>query len=292
VTSVLFTSDGALRAPWRLGLFLAALAATGVTFSLLQPALSIATSWLQVDSRILTFSELLALLGATWIMLRWIDRRTWSTVAMGRRAAAPRTLGFGAGAGSLAILVPCVVLLGIGWLVIVPGESGSVLATAAGLTVGLLVASLTEELLVRGYMFAVLRKAVGDIPTLVVSSTIFGALHLWNPGAGIFSIAMVTLAGFFLGGVLLVTESLYAAWMAHAAWNWVLAVLLHAPLSGISMASPGYRTVARGPDWATGGDWGPEGSVLAAISLAIATIYLVRRLVGRQEMTEWKTASQ
>jgi uncharacterized protein len=292
VKSLIFTEDGALRVPWRLGLFVAALVFTGSLFSLLDPVIRRATSWMAADPRIVTIGELMAMLSATWLVLRWIERRGWDHVAMGRDAWRPRALAFGGVLGGLAILVPCLALLALGWLAIVPAASNPWFSAAAALTLALLVAALTEELLVRGYLFASLREGVGDLPALAITSAIFGALHSWNPGASVQSIAMVTLAGFFLGAVLLVTGSLYAAWLAHASWNWVLAVLLQAPVSGIETAVARYRTVDRGPEWATGGAWGPEGGLFAALSMGAATVYLVGRLTRRQERTEWTTASR
>ena len=63
------------------------------------------------------------------------------------------------------------------------------------------------------------------------------------------------------------TKSLYAAWMAHFAWNWTMAVVFHTAVSGYPMEAPGYRYVDAGPDWATGGDWGPEGGIPAALGM-------------------------
>jgi hypothetical protein len=83
---------------------------------------------------------------------------------------------------------------------------------------------------------------------------------------------------FFLGGVLVATRSLYAAWMAHFAWNWTMAVLFHTAVSGLPLESPGYRYVDAGPDWATGGPWGPEGGLPAALGMGAGMAYLfVRR---------------
>ena len=54
-----------------------------------------------------------------------------------------------------------------------------------------------------------------------------------------------------LAVVLIVTKSLYAAWIAHFAWNWVMAVPLHVNVSGLSLGNPDYQVVDAGPDWAT-----------------------------------------
>ena len=83
-------------------------------------------------------------------------------------------------------------------------------------------------------------------------------------------------------------RSLYAAWAAHLAWNAVLVVFLHATVSGIVMASPDYQLVENGPDWATGGAWGPEGGVVAAAGLALATWYVIWRQARRRSEGEMR----
>jgi hypothetical protein len=88
---------------------------------------------------------------------------------------------------------------------------------------------------------------------------------------------IVGLAGIFLGLVREATRSLYAAWAAHLSWNAVLVVFLHAPVSGLVMAAPDYRVTDTGPDWATGGAWGPEGGVFAALGLVAAIWYVFQR---------------
>jgi hypothetical protein len=52
--------------------------------------------------------------------------------------------------------------------------------------------------------------------------------------------------------------------------------LLHAAVSGLPFATPDYRVVDAGPDWLTGGAWGPEGGIGAAGGMLLALIYLRR----------------
>ena len=113
---------------------------------------------------------------------------------------------------------------------------------------------------------------------LVLTSVVFGVLHAQNPEATVPSLVVVTLAGIFLGTIVLATGSLWAAFTAHLAWNWTLGALLHAPISGLStFAMPDYRVVDAGPDWVTGGAWGPEGGVGAAAGMLVATTLLIVR---------------
>jgi hypothetical protein len=74
--------------------------------------------------------------------------------------------------------------------------------------------------------------------------------------------------------------------MAHFAWNWTMAVLFHAAVSGLPFESPGYRYVDAGPDWATGGEWGPEGGVPAAFAMIGGAWVLLRRRSRRTKSTD------
>ena len=134
----------------------------------------------------------------------------------------------------------------------------------------------------RGYAFDALRRQWGAWAAIVVTSVVFGALHLANPGATARSIGLVTLAGVFLGVMVLTTGSVWAAWMAHLAWNWTMAVLLHASVSGLPFATPDYVLVDAGPDLATGGVWGPEGGAGAAAGMLGGLGYLIVRRRRRE----------
>jgi membrane protease YdiL (CAAX protease family) len=135
----------------------------------------------------------------------------------------------------------------------------------------------------RGYAFATLRERWGAPGAIVATSALFGGMHFLNAGATPVAVAVVALGGVFLGLVLVKTDSLYAAWAAHLAWNSVLVVVMHATVSGLSLDVPDYRVVDAGPDWATGGSWGPEGGVFAALGLVVAAWILARRPSGRRE---------
>lgn len=220
------------------------------------------------------WSFLVAGIVAHQVMLRRVDGRPWSFVGLGVRQASVGRLAVGLVLGSACILLPSGVLLLARWLQAEPVSAstttvGAWLLYAATLALFFLPQSLAEELLARGYLFATAREAIGWKGALLLTSLIFGLLHLGNPGANVQSTALVTLAGVFLGGILLLTDSLYAAWMAHFAWNWSMAAVLHTSVSGLPTMAPGYRVVDSGPDWATGGSWGPEGGAGAALGMLV-----------------------
>jgi membrane protease YdiL (CAAX protease family) len=224
--------------------------------------------------------ELLALaavLAATAVMLRSIDVRAWRAVGLAPSAAGARVIGMGWCVGFAAIGAACGLLLALGWLRITPAEPGSSLAAAIRITLFLIPAALAEEVLCRGYVLTVMRERIGTRGAVGATSLAFGLLHVSNPGWTIASVGIVALAGIFLAAVRVVYDSLYAAWAAHVAWNWVMAVPLHAPVSGLRFEAPDYRTVSAGPAWITGGAWGPEGGVAAVLGMMAGLAYLYTR---------------
>jgi len=229
--------------------------------------------WLTLSSSII----------ATFVMLRLDERLPWSTVGLDARAASPTLLLEGTALGAVTIGAASLVLIGLQLLRIDAAPDGSWLGAAGRAIAILLPAAFFEELFIRGYAFSVLRRMAGWKLALIATSVVFGLLHAGNPGASAESILSVTVAGLFLGSVFLATGSLYAAGAAHFAWNWTMAALLHTPVSGLAVPTPDYRTVDAGPDWLTGGAWGPESGVAAVAAMAAVMYYLYARRLRRME---------
>lgn len=224
------------------------------------------------------YATLVAALAATAIMLRSIDRRPWSDVGLARESFRVRALLTGWTVGTGANLFTCVVLLSAGLLrfVIAP-DDGTWLGAAFRVTLVLLPAALAEEVVCRGYLLTVIRDSVGTRSAVVLTSVLFGLLHMQNPGATVASVLVVTLSGLLLATVRLRLNSLYAAWLAHFAWNWTMAVPFHALVSGLRFDAPGYRAVTAGPAWLSGGEWGPEGGLIAALGMLLGLAYFYAR---------------
>lgn len=282
---------GGVRAPWRVLLFFLVLTVTFVASALLlTPAVSWVLRWIGLDEMASeAWVSVIAVLAATAICVRWIDKRPWADVWLDRGAARPRLLVLGFAVGALAIGLPILALIGGGWLRSGMSGPGSWLGASLRVSVLLVPAALTEELLTRGYILSVVRGSLGWMWAIAGTSVGFGLLHLRNPGATVESVTLVTLAGFFLAAVVYTTRSLYAAWMAHFAWNWTMAALFHVSVSGLPLEGPGYRYVDAGPDWATGGQWGPEGGLPAAVGMAGGMALLVswrRRRSNSGELAE------
>ena len=286
IAAALFVSaQGRLRSGWRVALF-------AVLLSVFAPVAQIITAipgWVLPagDATVIVASEVpltwvalvVAALAAHLVMLAFVDRTGWAYVGLAGRAAGPRPVARGFALGGLAIGLPCALLLAIGWLALVraPDTTPTVGRELAMVLAVLIPAALAEELLVRGYLLSALADGMGRTWSVIATSVAFAVMHARNPGMAPGALVVVALAGVFLGALRFATASLYAAWAAHLAWNLVLGVLLHALVSGTTVALAGWQTIDSGPDWATGGSWGPEGGVPAAAGLLVATWYLIRR---------------
>ncbi len=281
--SILFTPERRLRALWRILIFVGIAIATTIAAVVVEGLVTAAATSLGYRLVFSQWSLALGFLLAHLVVLRWVDGKSWEFVGLDSPAARPALLAQGMLLGALSIGVPSAILLLTGQLDAIPSAPGSSLAAAGISFANLFPAAFSEELLLRGYIFAVLREAVGWRWTLISTSVVFGLLHIPNPGSSGLSVLLVMLAGMFLGATLIATRSLYAATLAHFAWNWVMAALLHAPVSGLPVATPDYRVADSGPDWLTGGGWGPEGGIAAALGMFVALIYLNSRLLRRME---------
>jgi membrane protease YdiL (CAAX protease family) len=276
--SFFIAADGRAQPPWRILIFVGTwLLCVIVVTQLLNPLLGPADRMTGSVGIPRAIAALLATVLAHALMIIAIDKRTWGYVGLDQGHARPRVLVPAFVVGAAPIAFATLLLLAVGWLRIIPAASGSWIMAAVQVTAVLAPAALTEELLSRGYVFATLREWLGPAVAVALTSIGFGLLHIPNPGSNATSIALVILAGVFLATVLLVTGSLYAAWIAHFAWNWIMAVPFHVPVSGLPLARPGYETVDAGPDLVTGGAWGPEGGLGAAAGMLGALAYLYWR---------------
>ncbi|OLF15984.1 CPBP family intramembrane glutamic endopeptidase [Actinophytocola xanthii] len=216
-----------------------------------------------------------------WAVVRFVAHRP--TPEIGRDRAGRRALlGGVVGFGFIAVSMIAV----LSEFSFAPGTGDAVPVVASILAVSL-GAAVTEELLFRGLALQALERLFGSWVALATTALLFGALHLANPGATVWSsLAIAVEAGVLLGAAFLVTRSLWFVVGLHLAWNATVA-LLGLPVSG--HPSSGLLTATpTGPTLVTGGDFGIEASVVpVVVALLLAVPMLVTahrrgRLVPRR----------
>ena len=140
----------------------------------------------------------------------------------------------------------------------------------------LLVGSLAEELMFRGYPFQRLLEAIGSGGAILVFSALFGLVHLMNPGASFWGLFNTVAIGIVLSLAYLRTGALWLPWGIHFAWNATLGVVFGLPVSGIRLFNIVIRTTAIGSHWLTGGTYGLEASLPGAVVVLFGLIVVWR----------------
>lgn len=267
--------DGRVRLGWRLLFFCL------VTFTVG----GIATFVLPLGQVGGSAALLLGALTAGAFMLA-LDGRPASALGFALRKGAfgesARGLALGVAIG--AVVVGSLALAGgLGWTG-QPGDAASWFAGAVGALAFLAIPAAAEEALLRGYPLQALTEEFGPVRALALTAVAFAALHLGNPGVTWSGTLNVTAAGVLLGIIYLKTLSLWWATGAHLGWNWAQGYLADLPVSGLElMDAPLYEGYARGPEWVSGGSFGPEGSLVATGVIAAAAIWAWRARVLRAE---------
>ena len=278
--SVLWDPQGRIRGPW-VALFFAIVAVAGVLLVTALLAILGLLRYPELDSPrvvFLTLPTFLAGIGAT--LITWLALKEPTGLVDPK---APLRFLQGFAAGGFALTVCCLVPLAVGAtsLHLTSAEPGHVVGSGLMQLFTLAPAGIGEELLLRGLGLQALRRGFGDGPAVAISSVVFGALHLFNPGSSWLAALLVALVGAWFGAVTVRTGSVWMAMGLHVAWNFFEGFVFGQPVSG---NTPGTSLfLAQGPSTAgfwSGGAFGPEAAgwtaVVLALSLAL-TLALPRR---------------
>lgn len=204
------------------------------------------------------------------IVVRLIERRRM-------RELSPRDIPTFGVAGFIIGAVLFSVVVGVLWL----AGSYHVIGTdpqvdwLPGVLVAGVGAGIGEEIIARGVIFRIVEEGLGTWWALLISAVLFGAAHIFNPGASLWSSAAIAIeAGLLLAMIYHVTRSLWACIGLHAAWNIMQGTVYGIPISG--SAGKGCLVSSRtGPDWLSGGAFGAEASVVALGTCSLLTLALL-----------------
>jgi len=210
-------------------------------------------------------------------VLLWNWRRSHRSLAQVFAVNVDRRVPVEVGVG---LAIGGIVMLGIfaaGWAAGTIQQVGFAAPTALWWRwLGLLIfAAVFEELLARSFilggLLCLLRNAKWT--AVAISALYFGLAHLTNPNATI-----VSVVGNSLGGVMYAVAFLGAGriWMAcglHFAWNFFQGMVFGFPVSGITVPSL-IQHPAIGPEWITGGAYGPEAGLLGMSSRLVVIALL------------------
>ena len=227
--------------------------------------------------------SLIAISLSVFLARRLFDRRSFPSLGLQLdRRALPDILVGVAIAGLMFVLIyfleyflGWVSFGGFAWKTHTPAQvwSGVLSMLAVFIVVG-----WQEELQYRGYTLQNLSEGLNMTWGVVLSSIIFGAMHLGNPSASWMTVVGITAAGLVLAFAYLTTRQLWLPMGLHLGWNYFEGVVFGFPVSGLDTFRL-ITTQTQGPELMTGGAFGPEAGLilLPGLALAVTLIYLYTR---------------
>ena len=248
-----------------------------------QPALLIAEA-IQAVAAIIAFL----------IMTLAAERRSLiSTGFTPSRAARDLSIGFLFGGCLMAVVILASMLLGV----YRPLGAGNIGAGVGIWLLTFLFTAVFEETAFRAYVLRVSAERWGATIGLVVSSVIFGLVHLGNPAPGLTPVQHVVgptfialEAGLLMGALYIWTRRIWMSIGLHWAWNFFEGPVFGTGVSGIPAPSM-IKAHVHGPFILTGGSFGPEAGLPCLIICTVVALLVIRR-ARRDGRWETRTAPQ
>jgi membrane protease YdiL (CAAX protease family) len=233
-----------------------------------------------ISGQILNF---LIITSSVYVVRRWLDKRSFES--LGLKLDKHTLLDILAGIGITFVQMGFIYLamLGLGWLTFNGfawefDPIGVVVSNVLTFFIMFVFVGWNEELLSRGYHLQTIASGTNLFWGVIISSAVFGLLHLSNPNATWLSAAGIFFAGVFLAFGYICTRQLWLPIGLHIGWNFFEGVGFGFPVSGLDIYAL-TRITVHGPELWTGGAFGPEAGLIILPSLIVGAflIYLYTR---------------
>jgi len=143
--------------------------------------------------------------------------------------------------------------------------------------------AVSEEIFFRGILFRMINRRWNLWAALVISALIFGGLHIFNDYATLWSsIAIAIEAGSLLGAAYAYSKNLWLPIGIHWIWNYTQGNILGFPVSGGDNVTSVITPEISGPQWLTGGSFGAEASVIAAVIGLLISLWFIRKTIQQR----------
>jgi membrane protease YdiL (CAAX protease family) len=275
--------ENRLRMFWRLIVYSTLISLVVVLFSAVFGITNVLSNTL-----ILSFVVLLGVMVTTVIVGKWVDRRSVKDFGLIPSPVWWKEFLFGLGLG--AFLMGLIFI--IGWVTGSFTVEGYFLGSnQAAFLPGFLRAvgfyfavGVYEEVILRGYILVNLAEGLKIknvdkkwvlLLALLLSSLIFGVLHIINPNSSWVSTLNLSMAGIFLGLGMVLTGRLGMPIGLHITWNLFQGNVFGFPVSGTNSGATIISTKLTGPEWFTGGEFGPEAGILGLIAMLIGCLLII-----------------
>ena len=260
-----------LRAGWRLLLQTLLLFVLGIIISIIGRILGIS-----IDPENLIAGQILNLVlitGSVYIARRWLDKRSFESLGLRLDIQTLYDILAGIGITFVQMGFIYIVMLGLGWLTFEGfawefDPINTVITSTLTFLLVFIFVGWNEELMSRGYHLQTIASGLNLFWGVVISSAVFGILHLGNPNATWVSAAGIFFAGIYLAYGYIRTKQLWLPIGLHIGWNFFEGVVFGFPVSGLDIYAL-LRIKVSGPVLWTGGAFGPEAGLIVLPSLIV-----------------------
>jgi uncharacterized protein len=287
---IVFTGSGGLRAGWRYAGFMVLV--TGLAFFVQPLVVSPIATLLHVDQNTLNAGALLlgeafvfvVVFAATAIAAR-LERRSILSYGLPAREAFRGKFWEGIAIGVVSAGLVAIAMYAMGGFVIAKfALRGQEWITLPLLwAAGMVLVGLAEESWFRGYPLQALARGTGFWRAAIISSLVFGALHVTKPDENFIDIFNIIALGMIMCFALQRTGSLWLPVGFHAAFDFMQFFVIGTRNGGARPVGTLLQASFPGPAWINGGPLGTEASyfMLPVMVMAFAYIYYRYPAKGR-----------
>ena len=200
-----------------------------------------------------------------------IEKRSFSSIGFNKNNWLKKySLGFLIGLAMMSIIV--LILFPFGYITVeknpIQPVGISAIASVLVILLGWIIQGATEEIATRGWLLNVLSTKYNIGVGLLISSTLFGIMHLTNPNVNYIAVINIILVGLFYGLYVIKTNDLWAVCGMHSAWNFAQGNIFGFKVSGLDVSVGSLIDLNLvGSDFVTGGIFGPEAGITATFIL-------------------------
>jgi membrane protease YdiL (CAAX protease family) len=232
-------------------------------------------------------ANFIATTGSVYIARRWLDKRSFESLGLHLSGRTWVDILAGIGITFVQMGFIYVLMLALGWLTFEGfawefDPINVVITNVLAFFVAFIFVGWNEELLSRGYHLQTIASGINLFWGVIISSAVFGLLHLGNPNATWVSASGIFFAGLYLAYGYIRTKQLWLSIGLHIGWNFFEGVVFGFPVSGLDIY-PLTRITVHGPELWTGGAFGPEAGLIVLPSLVLGAVLIYLYTLKRAE---------
>lgn len=139
-------------------------------------------------------------------------------------------------------------------------------------------AACFEEVIFRGIVFRMIDERFGFWWAIGTSAVLFCLIHIGNSNVSVWGLLAISIeAGILLGAAFKYSGSLLLPIGIHLAWNFTQGNVFGFTVSGGDVEESILESTLRGPDYITGGPFGPEASLITITIGVMLSILFIRQ---------------